>query len=477
MGARKLLGLLLLGMAVSHCRGTPPGEADAGVPEDAGRPPAQTLLQDAALLDVDAQQRFLAAVARDGGTLVQELSTGTTWSVAPRAEFGDFSREGDVLVLQGPATNDVRALWVWKPGQTQAHEIGQHWSSVVVHEGTRRYLAFTEKTPDEAVAVRMVPFETCAAEACPVRTLFRIENDASYPVARIQAGDRFIWLTKKELVWRIDLESGEVKSMEHSATWLRFSPSRNRFAALTPGQHIRMYDTATEALLWETTAEASTWGFTFFVLDEDSVILNVNQTEEFGGFPEDRKSFHCSAQGCVQVAAAQCELEAGDSPRLLGCIRRNSPTLNYSYDSMLMRTPGVVLSQRADVFSDSYVSEDTETVVWLTGKPSEPGLKLEWEGVQPSQPLILPEPYYLRGGVFVENPRRFVYSVDKTLPDGDKERVLSAWDGQTVQELSRIDGIPGPFILRTQPDTLYMTVREFRGDGGTHPIVIQRFTP
>ncbi|RKG82461.1 hypothetical protein D7V88_25235 [Corallococcus terminator] len=434
------------------------------------------MLRDAALLDVDGQQRFLAAVTRDDGTLVQELSTGTTWPIAPKAESGSFTREGNLLVLQGPVTNDVRALWVWQPGQAQAHEVGHHWASAVVNEGTRRYLAFTEKTPDDAVALRMVPFETCTAEACPVRTLFRIENDAYYPVATLHAGDRFIWLTKKERVWRVDLESGEVKPIEHSATWLRFSPSRTRFAELTPGQHIRMYDSATEALLWETTAEASTWGFTFSFFDEDSVILNVNQTEEFGAFPEDRKSFHCSAQGCVQVADAQCEPRPGNPPRLLSCFRRNSPTVNYSHDSILMRTPGVVLSQRGDVFSDSYVSEDTETVVWLTGKPSEPGLKLEWEGVQPSQPLVLPEPYYLRGGVFVEDPRRFVFSVDKTLPDGGKERVLSTWDGQTAQELYRIDGIPGPFLMRTQPSTLYTTVREFGGDVVTNPSAIQRFS-
>ncbi|MCP3138079.1 hypothetical protein [Pyxidicoccus xibeiensis] len=445
------------------------------MPEDAGRPPVQMLLRDTTLLDVDVQQRFLAGAAFDGGTVVQDLSTGETWPVAPRAEFGDFTREGSVLLLRGRATADVRTLWLWQPGQAQAHEVGQDWSSAVVYEGTRRYVAFTEKTPDSALAVRMVPLETCTAEACPVRTLFRIELGAAYPTVSIKAGERFLWLTKRERVWLVDLESGEVKPMEHAADLTRFSPSRTRFAELTLGQNLRVRDTATGDLLWEVTPEASKLGYTFFFFDEDSVIINVNQTEEFGAYPEDRKSFQCSAQGCVQVAAAQCELEPGGPPRLLKCRRRNSPTTAFAHEVTLMSTPGVVLSQRADVFSNSHVSADARTVVWLTGKPLEPGYKLEWEGLQPSQPLLLPEPYFVHTGFFVEDPQRFVFIFVRKTSAGE-ENVLATWDGQTVQELSLVGGSVLLGKVRTRPNALYMNGFVPGEDAASGPSDILRFS-
>ncbi|RKH55634.1 hypothetical protein D7W81_35850 [Corallococcus aberystwythensis] len=457
------MGLLVLGLGLTHCSSKPQEPLDAGTqePSDAGTPD-QTLLQDALLMDVDVHQRFLVASAFDAGTLVQELATGITGPIAPLAQSARFTREGDLLLLQGAPKNDRVTFWVWRPGQPQARELGQHWQQLVLNEGARRYLAWSERTPEETIAVRMMPVDTCTAEACPVRTLFRIEEDTSYPIAVLFAGDRFLWVTKKERVWRVDLESGDVRLLATSAFGLHFSPSRDRFLETTPGQPLRVRDSATEALLWEASLKEGQVSSAYF-FDEDAVLANVTTAQGSESDPPKRESFVCTSGGCEWVVTGQCDPFPG-VPALFRCLRRNDPS---SSDTLLVWPLEQRSTQLAGLSSRAFVSDDGGTVVWETGAPLSPGLALNWEGTQPSQPLLLPEPYApTNDGFFLQDPVRFAFFLVRKGVDGARETVLSTWDGQTLQEVMPAGGAEVRLgaRLRRAPDAIYATVCQEYGD-------------
>ncbi|NOK13397.1 hypothetical protein [Corallococcus exercitus] len=474
------LGLVLLGMGLSHCKGDPDvvdAGVDAGGTSDAG-PRVQTLMRDVNLLDVDALQQWLVVAERDGGgTVAQDLATGETRRIAPVADRGAFSIDGRVLVLtRSPGGGNT--AWLWRPGDAEASVMGtQILSNVVLKEGANPYAAFVERTATGGSDLRRVFPQACDAGTCQVETLAHVEAESAEP-AGISVGERFLWLRGTRATWAFDTEQGTLAKVEGtSSNVLRVSPSGDRFARLTPERNLRVYETRTQALLWEVAVPPSDGDrleVSFF--DEDTLI--VGWATNGGSVPPSASSVACTSRGCDSIGATLCSPREVGGGAVLFCSATDCSGARCSASYHLMRSPGVTLSSRGgSIDREPAVSDDLSTVAWMTYELSNQlGTRtlLREQGMA-QQRLTFPRRIDTTVFSFVPGQQRFVFVNPKQEADGGGENILSLWDEAGVEEVGVVEGTPFHPLFRTAPPALYLNSLQTASDGGVDVRNLQRF--
>lgn len=485
--AWKVLGCVLLGMGLSHCKGDPDGVdagVDAGVdgggtPDagwDAG-PRVQTLMRDVNLLDVDARQRWLIAAELDGGsTLAQDLATGEIRRIAPAAGRGAFSSDGRVLVLTySPGGGNT--AWAWRPGDAEASMMGTRiLSNVALKEGANPYAAFIERSATGGADLRRVFPLACDGGTCEVETLAHIESSDA---VEITVGERFLWL-RGARTWAFDTEQGTLAEVERGFTnVVRVSPSRDRFARLTSEQHLQLYETRTQALLWGVVVPPSD-GYlkelSFF--DEDTVIIG-----RAVDLPPREDSVACTSRGCDSIGATLCRTWSREGGAVLFCSGHYcSGTAPCAWNYDLMRSPGVTLFHLEGAIDrgEPALSDDLSTAAWMTYDVSNPAgsrTLIRDQGTTP-QWLSFPRKIDTTLFSFVPGQQRFVFVNPKQDADGGAQNVLSLWDEAGVEEVGVVEGTPiAPLfapLFRTAPSALYLNSVQ-RSDGGVEVRSLQRF--
>ncbi|RKI61094.1 hypothetical protein D7X55_23555 [Corallococcus sp. AB049A] len=486
--ALRVLGLVLLGVGLSHCKGDPDGvdagvdaSVDVGETPDAGwdaGPRVQTLMQDVNLLDVDAQQRWLAAAQRDdGGTVAQDLATGETRRIAPAADRGAFSSDGRVLVLtRSPGGGNT--AWLWRAGDAEASVMGtQILSNVVLKEGATPYAAFLEGTATGGSELRRVFPQACDGGTCQVETLAQVEAEWAEP-AGISVGERFLWLRGTRATWAFDTELGTLTEIERGFNNLvRVSQSGNRFARLTSERHLLMYETRTQALLWEVVVPPSDKELReVSFLDEDTVI--VGRANDLGTHPREN-SVACTSRGCESLGDTLCRSRSMGGATVLFCsatVCSGVTPCERSYD--LMRSPGVTLSHLEGAIDlEPTLSDDLSTAAWMTYEVSNPAgsRTLIRERGMTSQWLAFPRKIDMTVFSFVPGQQRFVFVNPKQDANGGVENVLSLWDEAGVEEVGVVEGTPVHPLFRTSPPALYLNASQPASDGGADVRILQRF--
>ncbi|MBN8226139.1 hypothetical protein JYK02_01300 [Corallococcus macrosporus] len=477
--ARGALGLVLLGLGLSHCKGDPDGAGDAGV--DASVPPLeQTVMRDVHLLDVDARQQRLIAVELDGGTLAHELASGETRRIAPGAWSGRFTQDGGAVVLSSFPQDGISTAWLWRPGDAEARTLGtQVWGGVVLKEGAEPYVAFAERTDGGGAALRRVLLRECDAQACTVQTLAQL--DGGLPLEPVLlAGERFLWISRDKRGWAFDTVSGTlVEAGGDVSHVLRISPSGNRFARVTPDRHVQVHETGTGTLLWDVVVPPDDKSITqsaFF--GEDTFIVNTWRAGSPAPSPPELASHACTAQGCTWFADSTCEPRQVRGGTVLSCYATDCFGVRCSPRYALMREPGVVFSGRNSSYDQQpAVSDDLTSAVWMTYElRNQPGTRtLSWDRDPPVQSLTFPTQINLNVFDFVPGQQRFVFVNPKHVADGGVENVLSVWDETGVEERGVVEGYPGGALIRMDPPVLYMTGYELGPDGPPVASVLQRF--
>ncbi|WP_375761334.1 hypothetical protein [Corallococcus exercitus] len=477
--AGRALGLVLLGMGLSHCKGDP-DVPDAGVEPDAGwdaGSPVQTVMRDAFLVDVDAWQRRLIAVELDGGTVVHELASGETRRIAPPVQSGSFTSDGGVLVLASAPQEGLGSAWLWRPGDAEASVMGTRvWGRVAVKEGAAPYVAFVERTADGGADLSRVFPSECDGRACQVETVAQVEAGSAYEPGLL-TGERFLWMKLDTRGWAFDTELGALaEAGGDRSCLLGISPSGNRFARLTSEQHVQVYETLTQTLLWDVAVPPSdlgVWRFEFF--DEDTVI--VGRSAPVGQLPPDQGSYSCTSRGCTWMGSTVCEPRTVRGGTVLSCAALdcfgNRCTMSYK----LMRQPGEVFSSVGSLIDHApAVSDDLTTAVWMTYELREHlGTRtLSWHRTPYVRPLTFPKQINTNVFDFVPGQQRFVFVNPKADADGGVENVLSAWDETGVEALGVVEGYPSRAIIRMEPPMLYLNGTRQQADGGIST-VLQRF--
>ena len=486
--AWRALGLVLLGMGLSHCKGDPDGVdagvdagVDGGETPDAGwdaGPRVQTLMQDVNLLDVDARQRWLVVAQRDdGGTVAQDLATGETRRIAPTADRGAFSSEGRLLVLtRSPGGGNT--AWLWRTGDAEASVMGtQILSNVVLKEGATPYAAFLERTATGGSELRRVFPLACDGGTCQVETLAQVEAEWAEP-AGISVGERFLWLRGTRATWAFDTELGTLAEIERGFTnLLRVSPSGNRFARLTPERHLQVYETRTQALLWEVVvppADGSLRELSFF--DEDTFI--VGRAVDTGALPPSENSVSCTSRGCDSIGATLCRSRTMGGGTVLFCAATDCSGARCAGSYDLMRSPGVTLSHLGGAIDlEPTLSDDLSTAAWMTYDVSNPAgsrTLIRERGMTP-QWLSFPRKIDMTVFSFVPGEQRFVFVNPKPDANGGVENVLSLWDEAGVEEVGVVEGTPVHPLFRTAPPALYLNSSRPASDGGADVRILQRF--
>lgn len=485
-GARRAVGLLLLGMGLAGCDETPDVGVDAGTEPDAGETadagdagaPIQTLMEGAYLWDVDAQQRFLVAQEIDGGTVVQDLASGEVRTVAPPVEGLRFTAEGSTLLLWSAQAEGLRSTWLWQPGDLQAFLLSDRMQGyILMQEKGERYLAFIEQTPEGDSDVRVVDLDGCTAQACPKRTLLRVLEG----VPALHAGERYLWAWQGERTWIVDLTLSTVQELGLPRSELIISPAGARFGMLTPKQNVQVHDTATGAQLWEVPV-AGTWVWlipSFF--GEDTVIVNTEGVKRpLDVFPP-RSAIACMDWGCTDVTYGQtCQTLQARTQPLLFCSGVDCFGVRCTAVHSLWKRAGEQLAGGTFIDTWPAVSDDLRTSVWMTyGYGPEAGRRtLSW------QPHVRSEGY---GGTirypgqvsvnlfkFIPGEQRFVFVHPKETSSGTPENFVSVWDGKTLKQVAPIATPYARHAVRGHPAALYMNDTVTDPDG-TSRVLIQRF--
>ena len=502
--AREVLLLVLLGIGLSHCKGAPE-QADAGVRDagvrdagvrdagvrdagvdggmpdagwDAG-PPVQTLMRDVSLLDVDAPQRWLVAVERDGGgTVAQDLASGETRRIAPAVQSGTFTRGGGVLVLTRPDPDGTHTVWLWRPGDAEASVMStQVWSNVVINEGATPYAFFVERTAGGGADLRRVFPLSCAGGACPVETVARVEAELAGALDLFM-GARFLWMQRGTRAWVFDMEQGTLAEAGGDPSHLlRVSPSGDRFARLTPEQILYLYDHQTQVPLWAVPVppgQGNLRELSFF--DEDTVI--VSTATSAGTFPPRQRSHACTWPACTFMGETACHPRKVGGTTLLFCSASDCSDASCSTRYRVMSRPDVTLSYRGDsIDREPAVSDDLSTVAWMTydwrDPPGTRTLLLEQRTTE--QRLSFPQQINTTVFDFVPGQQRFVFTQPKQDADGGVENVLSLLGETGVEEVGVVEGTPFQSLIRTDPPRLYLNGVQEALDGGIDATLLQRF--
>ncbi|MBN8226140.1 hypothetical protein JYK02_01305 [Corallococcus macrosporus] len=471
----RVLGLVLFGMGLSHCKGDP-DVGDAGV--DAGVPPIQTVLRDAYLLDVDARQQWLVAMkSNGGGTVVQDLATGATRRIAPTAASGRFTSDGNALVLTFPSQEGLSTAWLWRPGDAEASVMGTRiWGRVAVKEGATPYVAFVERTADGGADLSRVFPPECDGRACQVETVAQVEAGlATEPV--LLAGERFLWTTLDTRGWAFDTELGMLAEAGGDPAYsLHISPSGNRFARLTPERHVQVYDTRTQALLWEVAAPQGNGSVTRAAFFDDDTFLIGTSTPSYPPPPE-QNSYSCTSQGCTWMGSTVCEPRTVRGGTVISCAALDCFGNRCTMVYRLMRRPGEEFSSVGELIERApAVSDDLTSAVWMTYalRDSSSGPRnLRWN--RASRSLTFPAGTDMTVFDFVPGEQRFVFVNPIAGADGGVEKVLSVWDGETVEGVGVVEGRPSHPLTRAHPPAIYLNDTQRQSDGGATSPVIRRF--
>lgn len=453
------VGLLLVGLGGVSC--TP---QEQGEPEPQPYSGPHVLMERARLLEVDAQQRFLL-FTQDGDTFVRPLPEGTPVRIANTATRAILASDGRAVLLWGAQRVDVstRSVWLWRPGTDAAILLSSQVRGEVSFDGPLSFIAYRDLEGDgRSSPLRVVRTDACTAEACPVWTPLPGASDSLQQTVG----------TSHLLVWEgtqarlIDVPSGTVTDVGTTVLPPGLSADGTRYALFDAEDHLQVFDTATRTLQWEQVwrdeATRKDWHVAnaFFTADGHAV-LNISSGPD-GISPNQTDSVVCDATGCRDVDGGICrnwEL----APGALLCLMNPCPGMDChqparTYLDATGRTIASVLADSqsvSPVFSaglrdQAWVERmnDTSTLWWKRADSTTSSVSLK-SGID-SQLFT-----------FTPDARRLVFAQRLTDADGKLVYHVSAWDGQTVFYMGRLDA-PYPALIhptvRDNPLTLYMGV-------------------
>ncbi|WP_375761335.1 hypothetical protein [Corallococcus exercitus] len=461
----RALGLVLLGMGLSHCKGDP-DVPDAGV--DADVPPAQTMVRDAKLLEVDARQTFLLSVKVDG-TYAQALPSGEPSRIAGTAERAVVASDGGAVVLWSPQGEGLgRTVWLWRPGTPAAIALTTRaWS--VAHDPGMSFVAFKEYDPGSGMnSVRVARTDTCTFEACPLWTALEVPSrNLSF-----LAGGTTLLASEGTQAWLIDVPSRTLTELGPTAAYPVLAADGARYALFDAANHVQVFDTATRTLQWEQVwrdeATRKDWHVSnAFMTDGGTLILNIKADRT----PE-TDSVACDATGCRDMEGGLCR-NWERSPGVVLCLIDRWLTPNdFTRDAEYLDVTGHVLvdtatTSRASVYPA--FSADLRNQAW-TVRETQGGARvdtLRWNAPEGTRQAPLEGLVDNVLFTFTPDARQVLFSRVLTPAEGKTEHRLSLWDGEAVSDLAVLKDAPFlnpiPPMVRDNPPTLYMTVT--RGDG------------
>ncbi|NOK33649.1 hypothetical protein D7W79_07595 [Corallococcus exercitus] len=460
--AGRALGLVLLGMGLSHCKGDP-DVADAGV--DAGVSPVQTVVENAKLLQVDARQTFLLSVKGDG-TYAQALPTGEPSRIAAPAEQAIVASDGGAVVLWSPqGEGQVRTLWLWRPGTEAAIPMSTRaWD--VAHDPGMSFVAFTEFDPVSGVnSVRVARTDTCTREACPLWTA--LERPSRGLVLKV--GGTTLLASEGTQAWLIDVPSSTVTELGPTVAYPAFATDGTRYALFDAANHVQVFDTATRTLQWEQVwrDEATRKGWhvsNAFMTDVGTLILNIK-----ADLTPETDSVACDATGCRDLEGGLCRNWERSSGVVLCLIDRwvtpNEFTRDAAYLDGTARTlVGTETTRRSSVYPA--FSADLRNQAW-TVRETRDGAKVDtlwWKTPDATHQTPLEGLTDSTLFAFTPGARQVLFARTLTTADGKPEHRLSLWDGEAVSDLAVLEDAPFlnpiPPMVRDNPPTLYLTVTQ-----------------
>ncbi|RKH64680.1 hypothetical protein [Corallococcus llansteffanensis] len=440
-------------------------------------PRVDVLRQEARLLGVDAQQRFLVFTAQTVfGTFAKTLPGGEETRLSDPAEGAFLAEDGSAVLLWSPQdVAKTRVLWLWRPGSDAGIPITTRAQGDIVRDRSLSYVAYAEYDAGAATsAVRVMDAATCTPEACASRTLLQVPG----ATLGLQAGGAHVLATDATQAWLIDVPSGAVTALGPVAGPPAFSPDGARYVLFSAGGKLQVFDSATRTLQWERPwadeASRKDWVVLSGLLtDAGSLVFNIREPPPPPPrFPTDRDTVTCDATGCRILPGGEgnCWYSPGRTD-LLRCLQDRGCSPSYCryrytgtyFDARMQLLANVTSgASTRSVHVDPIFNEDLSQQVQMEfGEMS--AETLEWLG--PGAVRGVEPPGRLQTGLFTFLPgsQRVVFAQQLTRSDGEAEFRLAAWDGAQLTDLLALPGKPGydvfySLTVRDSPLSLYVNV-------------------
>ncbi|WP_375761336.1 hypothetical protein [Corallococcus exercitus] len=475
---RRMLGLLALLLTACHSEpggggedaGTPPGE-DAGVP-------LTTVTRDARLLHVDESQTFLISLRKDG-TYAQSLPAGEPVRIADAVEAAYGASDGSSAVLWSEAVGGLRKVWLWRPGASDLIPLTSSARGGVLHDRALSYVAFLEEGENGARSVRVARMATCAPGACVPSTPVQAQGAD----ARLWNGGGTLFLLDGMRATLIDAASDTVSALGTLPAAPVFSPGGTRYGWAVDN-HVVLFDTATGAQLWDHVWRDEEYQPGWLpagapmMLDEVHVLVNTQGPYRGApqGVPLGHSLSKCTSSGCtVAVSKNECWPERVSGQPAIYCREELCPFVRCDFVNSYRDSAAAWLFKAGEsdtwmgpVFSQGFL--DAARLKPQAGT----GFLLEWSVNNATSKLLLQGPQPTQPFLFTPEPKRLLYRQAVQQADGTPVDHLWTWDREKVVDLGWVEGTPAESgILRDQPPTLYLDVRQPRPDG-THSLSILR---
>ncbi|MFP2901718.1 hypothetical protein [Corallococcus sp. 4LFB] len=482
--------MLLASLGAAHCSGgvepqPPPRHEDVEQPPPPVEPDEEektyfpAVARDARLLQVDGAQRVLLSIRADG-TYAQALPTGDPVRIADVAEGADITADSHTAVLWSAEVDGERTVWLWRPGTPEALVLSQKARGTVRYDAAQSYVAFLERDDAGATSVRLAVTASCTPGDCALRTPLQVQGGT--PV--LESGGTTVSLVNGLHRWLIDAPSGTVTDLGDLPGPSFLSPGGTRYGwVLEDSQHVRVFDTATGAQLWEQGGNPAPiylkWTYTgAFMFNEASVLVTAYATEQWGGpsLPGSHFMDRCWDEGCNMVTSL-----SACSPVVLS----GQPAMHCQSDPCITRgcTPpppqlrngegAWVHTVGSGTLAGPFFNQGFADAVSLKGIAGQT-VSLEWTRTESLWKLSLETPAPTAPIQFLPDQQRVLFHQPVSQKDGTVENHLWTWDRFERVDLGLLDGTPGPTrLMRDNPPTAYMDVDTANADGTTTPSIVR----
>ncbi|GMU03495.1 hypothetical protein KH5H1_76170 [Corallococcus caeni] len=460
--------MLLASLGATHCH----GDGD-------GSDSFRTVTRDARLLQVDEGQRVLLSVRADG-TYAQALPTGEPVRIADVAVGADISADSQTAVLWSAEVNGERTVWLWRPGTPEALVLSQKARGTVRYGAAQGYVAFLERDDAGATSVRLAVTASCTPGDCALQTPLQVQTHA--PV--LESGGTTVSLVDGLHRWLIDVPSGTVTDLGSLPGPSFLSPAGTRYGwVVEDARHVRVFDTATGAQLWEQGANHAPvyleWTYTgAFMFNEASVLVTAFATEQWGGpsLPDSHFMDTCWDQGCRQVTGLYaCSPVVLSGQPAMHCLSDPCITRGCTTGAPELRNGegALIHGNSSGVLAGPFFNQGFADAVSLRGVAGQQ-LWLEWTRQESLWKLNLDAPAPTAPIQFLPDQQRVLFHQPVSREDGTFENHLWTWDRFERVDLGLLDGTPGPTrLMRDHPPTAYLDVDTANADGTTTPSIIR----
>lgn len=464
--------LLFLGLGMASCDTKDPGPVEEELPR------LDVLQENAWLLGVDAQQRFLVFKSQtDSGTYAKVLPGGRDTRIADSSAQGAFlAKDGSSVLLWSPVSGEqTRTWWLWRPGSGAGIPFTTRATGDAVHDGALTYAAFTEADAG-TTSLRVMDTATCTGEGCPLRTLLQVPGSS----LSLLAGGTTVLAADATQAWLIDVPSGAVTPLGPVSGPPTLSSDGARYSLFDGAGHLQVFDTATRTLQWERSwaQDVSHEGWkveSALMTDATLLVVNIYEPPPPGSIPLVRASLTCDATSCRIIPGGDGGCWYADRGDLVRCSRtlRCGPygceSQSTYYDAsmrLLSNTTTKDVRRPQPAFS-----EDLTQNLWLY-RETTPNT-LTWNRPEGSRELKVEGQLDTNLCTFLPGAERVVFAQGLTRSDGVYETRLWAWDGATLTDLLPLPSPPASLpVVLVSPTALYLHV-ETADRNGTHIVRIR----